>query len=276
MNRYLLILTFLIPGLHSYAQNMLTGVVIDAEDGKPVQYASIGVIRTPNGTVANIAGSFSITLDSKVMDDDTLKFSSIGYQSEAFLIKDLRKKTENGPLTISLHQSVNQLKQVSIILKKAHVKIVGYDKNSKLFGLGFDASGVGSQAGVIIPIAHPETNLQNLSFFIIQNPFKHLMFRVNLYEFVKDKPGKNLLTQNIFINVDDYKTGKIIFDLSKYDLYLSSDVLLTLEWIEAQPATNAKIDIAAAVFGHTYYRQASQSAWTKKNTGIGLSTKISY
>jgi hypothetical protein len=182
MKRYVLVLVLIIQGLHGYTQSILTGVVINAEDNKPVPYVSIGITTTPNGTVSNIAGVFSITLDNKINDNDTLKFSSIGYRSEAFLIGELKERLKDGPLTISLKKSVNQLKQVSIVSKKVRVKIVGYDKNSKLFGLGFDASGVGSQAGVIIPITHPETNLQNLSFFIIQNPFKHLVFRMNMYE----------------------------------------------------------------------------------------------
>ena len=270
------ITVILIQSLHAYAQNKLTGVVIDDNDHKPVPYVSIGVTSTPNGTVSNDVGAFSITLDNKVTNNDTLKFSSIGYRSEAFLISDLKERFKDGPLTISLKKSVSQLKQVSIVSKKVHVKIVGYDKDSKLFGLGFDASGVGSQAGIIIPIKHLETNLQNLSFFIIQNPFKHLVFRMNLYELVNDKPGNNILSENIFINIEDYQTGKMTFDLSKYNLYLNNDVLLTLEWIEAQPGTNAKLVIAAAVFGHTYFRQASQSAWTKKGTGIGLSVKTNY
>jgi hypothetical protein len=276
MKRSILALVLIIQGLQGYTQSILTGVVIDAEDNKPVQYVSIGITTTPNGTVSNVAGLFSINLDNKVTNNDTLKFSSIGYQSEAFLIGELKERLKDGPLIISLKKSVIQLKQVSIVSKKVHVKIVGYDKNSKLFGLGFDASGVGSQAGVIIPITHPETNLQNLSFFIIQNPFKHLVFRMNMYELVNDKPGNNILSENIFIHVEDNQTGKMIFDLSKYNLYLNNDVLLTLEWIEAQPATNGKLAIAAAVFGHTYFRQASQYTWTKKGIGLGLSVKTNY
>jgi len=155
--------------------------------------------------------------------------------------------------------------------------MAGYHKNSKLFGLGFDASGVGAEAGVIMPISHPGINLENVSFYIIQNPFKHLLFRVNLYQMVNNKPGDNILTENIFLHVHDNRTGKMIFDLSKYNLYLDKDVLLTLEWIDAQPsAPSTRLVVAAAVFGHTWYRQASQSAWTKKGTGIGLSIKTVY
>ncbi len=276
MKRLILIVAIAAQGLQVYAQNIVSGMVMDAENNKPVPYVSIGITRTSIGTVSNAGGLFNITLNDKINDNDTLKFSSIGYQSELFLISEINKRLKNGPLTIPLKRSTDQLEQVSVISTHAHTKIAGYDKNSKLFGLGFDAGGIGAQAGVVIPIAHRETNIQNVSFFIIQNPFRHLIFRMNLYEMINDKPGRNILHENIFINVEGNQTGKMIFDLSKYNLYADSDVLLTLEWIEAQPATNAKLAVAAAVFGHTYYRQASQAAWAKKTTAIGLSVKTVY
>jgi hypothetical protein len=94
---------------------------------------------------------------------------------------------------------------------------------------------------------------------------------------VNNQPGNNILSENIFLHVDDNQTGKMIFDLSKYNLYVDKDILLTLEWIEAQPsAPGTRLVVAVAVFGHTWYQQASQSAWTKKSTGIGLSVKTVY
>jgi hypothetical protein len=255
---------------------MITGVVIDAEDNKPVQYVSIGLTGTPNGTVSNTAGLFSITVDNKISNNDTLRFSSIGYKTEAFQIGQLKEKLKDGPLTISLKRAINQLQQVTIVSKKAKIKTVGYQVNSKLFGLGFGSSGVGSQGGVIIPINHPETNLESLSFFIIKNPFTLLLFRVNLYELVNGKPGDNILNENIFIKIENKQTGKMTFDLTKYNLYLNKDALITLEWIEAQPTTNDNLAVGASIFGHTYFQQASQYAWSKKGVGLGLSVKTNY
>lgn len=267
---------FLIQGFHAFSQQKLTGIVTCTDDGKPVPYASIGITRMTDGTVSNADGTFSIILNKDVTGNDTLKFSSIGYKSEAYLIGELKDKAKKGGLSISLNRATDQLKPVVVTSGKAHVKIAGYDKDSKLFGLGFYTSGVGSQAGVVIPITHPQTNLQNVSFYIIQNPFKHLLFRVNMYKMENDKPGSNLLNENILIHTDNNQTGKVTFDLSKYDLYADSDVLITLEWLTADPADNARLVVAASVFGHTWYRQASQSVWTKKGAGVGISVKTVY
>jgi len=276
MRQSIWILVLIIQSIYAYPQSVLTGVVLDAEDNSLVPYVSIGIAGKPIGTVSNGKGVFSIILDNKINNNDTLKFSSIGYRSEAFLIGELKDRSKEKPLSISLKKSINQLKQVSIVSKKANVKIVGYETNSKLFGLGFGSGEVGSQAGVIVAVKHPGTNIENVSFFIIQNSFGHLVFRMNLYELVNDKPGDNILSENIFIKVDNKQTGKMTFDLSKYNIYLNKSALMTLEWIEAEPATKGNLAIAAVVFGHTYFRQASQYAWIKKGTGLGLSVKTNY
>ena len=276
MKRFIFFLILIFQGFGAFSQSVLTGVVVDAGDNKPVPYVSIGITSKPNGTVSNIVGVFSLTLDNTVNNNDTLKFSSIGYHDKVFLIGELKDKLKAGQLTITLTKSVNELKQVSIIAKKAKVKIVGYETSSKLLSVGFASNNLGSQGGIIIPIRHPETNLENLSFLVVQNSFKHLAFRMNLYEMVNDKPGNNILTENIIISIDDMQTGKITYDLSKYNLYLNKDVLMTLEWIEAQPANNGHCAVATSLFGHTYFRQASQSPWVKKATGLGISVKTSY
>ena len=57
-----MITVLLLQVLYAYTQSMLTGVVIDCEDNKPVQYVSIGVTRTRNGTVSNVAGLIKLPI----------------------------------------------------------------------------------------------------------------------------------------------------------------------------------------------------------------------
>ncbi len=193
-----------------FAQTILKGLVIDTETNKPVPYASIGITSKPDGTVSNADGEFEITLDQKITGNDTLVFSSIGYQSKVFFKLDdmKRKNSKEAPLSITLKKSVYELKPVVINSKHAHVKILGYETTSKLFGLGFGANAIGSQGGVRIPIKHPNTNIESLSFFIIQNPFDGLTFRVNIYEFNGGKPGNNILNENVIFKVENKQAGK--------------------------------------------------------------------
>ncbi|HEY2581835.1 MAG TPA: carboxypeptidase-like regulatory domain-containing protein [Mucilaginibacter sp.] len=259
-----------------FAQNSFKGIVTDADSGKAIPYVSIGIVNKVDGTVSNADGEFKINLNIKVSDDDTLKFSSIGYQSKAFLLGDLKKKYKDLPLNVSLKKAVNQLKQVVINSKRANEKILGYPTTSKLLGLGFGTNSIGSQAGVRIPIKHENTNIENLSFFIIQNSFEQLTFRVNIYEMNNGKPGNNILNENVIVKVGNKQTGKITFDLTPYNIYTDKDVLVSMEWIEAKPAATGTLDVGAVIFGSTYFKQASQYQWAKKGTGLGIGVKVNY
>jgi len=259
-----------------FAQTTLKGVVIDAESNKPVPYVSIGIISKPDGTVSNAGGEFAIYLDAKIADNDTLVFSGVGYQSKGFLVGDLKKQFRGSRLNITLKKSVYQLKQVVINSRRTNIKILGYKTTSKLLGLGFGANSIGSQGGVRLSVNHQNTNIENLSFFIIQNSFESLTFRVNIYEMNAGKPGNNILNDNIIVKTGNKQTGKITVELTGYNIYVNKDVLITLEWIEAKPASAGTLDIAAVVFGSTYFRQASQYFWTKKSTGLGINVKANY
>ncbi|MDF2431213.1 MAG: hypothetical protein JWP44_844, partial [Mucilaginibacter sp.] len=172
MKQFMFFLVLIIQCSRVFCQSILNGVVIDAEDNKPVKYVTIGITSKPNGTVSDVEGKFKITLSNTVNDHDTMKFSSIGYQSMAFSVEELKNRSKGEQLKISLKKSINVLKQVSVTAKKVNMKILGYETTSKLFGYGFSSNELGSQAGIIIPIRHPDTKIENLRFFIIQNSFK--------------------------------------------------------------------------------------------------------
>ncbi|HEY4322755.1 MAG TPA: carboxypeptidase-like regulatory domain-containing protein [Mucilaginibacter sp.] len=276
MKRSLLFILFLLNSVSIFAQSTFKGVVTDDENGKPVPYVSIGIINKLSGTVSNADGEFKINLDIKVSDDDTLKFSSIGYQSKAFLVGDLKKKFKDLPLNVTLKKAVNHLKQVVINSKRGNEKILGYPTTSKLLGFGVGTNSIGSQAGVRISIKHENTSIENLSFFIIQNTFEQLTFRVNVYEMNNGKPGNNILNDNVIVTVRNKQTGKITVDLTSYNICADRDVLISMEWIEANPGTTGMLDVAAVIFGSTYFKQASQYQWAKKGTGLGFGVKVNY
>ena len=276
MKCLLLFMLFLYSGSFTFAQSAFKGVVTDEESKQPVPYVSIGIINKASGTVSNVNGEFKIDLDANITDNDTLKFSSIGFESRAFLVGELKIKFKDTPLSISLKKAVNQLKQVIVYSNRGHEKILGYETTSKLLGLGFNASGMGAQGGVRIPIKHQNTNIESFSFFIIQNTFEHLAFRVNIYEMEDGKPGKSILNDNVIVKIDDKQSGKITVDLTPYNINVDKDVLISLEWLEARPAANAVLNVAAVLFGSSYFRPASQDKWIKKRTGLGLSVKVNY
>jgi iron complex outermembrane receptor protein len=79
MKNLFLLLTFLLVTSYSYAQNMLTGKVLDADTGEPLIGASVWTQEVGRGAVTDAAGKFEL---SKLPNGEiALRISYVGYES---------------------------------------------------------------------------------------------------------------------------------------------------------------------------------------------------
>jgi hypothetical protein len=62
---------------------------------------SVGVLRQPFGTVADVQGRFQLSLPSSY-DADSVRFSLLGYASRTLRVADLRRAVAAGPLLRAL------------------------------------------------------------------------------------------------------------------------------------------------------------------------------
>jgi hypothetical protein len=103
------------------AQQVINGKIVDAETEKPVPYASVGIIGTPEGTSSNIEGEFSLF----VFGSGSLKISCIGYQSKIVSFREasdvirLKAITTQLNAVVVLNKSVNPKK----VVRKAFANI---------------------------------------------------------------------------------------------------------------------------------------------------------
>lgn len=67
-----------------FAQGIVKGVVVDANDGLPVIGANVLVLGTSEGTVTNLDGQFSLEITKKVAQ---IQVSFIGYQDQMVRVK---------------------------------------------------------------------------------------------------------------------------------------------------------------------------------------------
>jgi hypothetical protein len=118
------IVIFLAVSSAALAQPTIEGKIVDAETGKPVPFASVGIVGTARGTSSNLDGEFSLFVSGAV----TVKITCVGYQS-----MELSSLAEIG--TIQLKPMATQLNEVVIydkalnprkIVRKAFASI---DKN---------------------------------------------------------------------------------------------------------------------------------------------------
>jgi len=86
----------------------ISGQVLNESDNTPVPYAHIRVKGKPIGISANSEGKFVLDLD-KIMENESLVFSSIGYKSKIVNIQDFIKD----PIVL-LQESVTVLAEVVV------------------------------------------------------------------------------------------------------------------------------------------------------------------
>lgn len=99
----LLIFLIFISGPLLFAQQTITGKVTDAS-GQPIAGVSIKAKKSGKIALTGADGSFTLVLPG----EDELEVSSIGYVKQTI-------KSGNGPLTISLVQSIEELSQVVLV-----------------------------------------------------------------------------------------------------------------------------------------------------------------
>lgn len=102
----------LLPLCVSAKRESVSGTVIDPETGTPVSLASVRVVGSEKGGVANELGKFAIIADSK----DSLRFSATGYAPNVIAVKDMLP----GPVVVPLVQTAINLSE--LVVRPHHTK----------------------------------------------------------------------------------------------------------------------------------------------------------
>lgn len=90
MKLSLLYLLFLSLSFTTYAQSIF-GKVLDSVQGKPLEYANIGIVNTSFGTVTDEMGEFKFEVN-ELESTAIVRISMIGYKSQTFTIEEIINK----------------------------------------------------------------------------------------------------------------------------------------------------------------------------------------
>ncbi len=101
--------------LHTVAQVVVSGKIVDDVSGEPVLFASIGIVDAYRGTSSNEEGEFILELDSL---PQVLEFAHLNYQAQRVVVRSA------GAMVIRLKPSVNTLDEVTVLGKKAPNQLV--------------------------------------------------------------------------------------------------------------------------------------------------------
>jgi hypothetical protein len=271
------VIAFLFAPLLLLAQSrhntVIKGYITD-ENGHPLSYVNIGILRESVGTVSDAKGLFTLKVDQS-FEGDSVQFSSIGYHSQTFSLKHL--KGLNSPLHhIVLISSFTALPEVIVTPKQCKTRVLGNVTRSKLMSGGFSSNDLGAEAGTRIKIARDLTYLEKVSFHLSYNKLDSIKVRLNIYALKNGKPDHNILPENVILQLRNKQVGKIEVDLSKYDLVVKDDILVALQLIEGKGDFRSSVFISASVLGTpTYYREASHAVWkVYKGLSIGMNVTV--
>ncbi len=84
------------------AQQMIEGRVVDRETGKPVSFASVGVVGTAKGTSTNAEGAFSLSVSAPF----TLRITCVGYESAQVQSQQEAELIQLKPIATQLREVV--------------------------------------------------------------------------------------------------------------------------------------------------------------------------
>lgn len=257
---------------------LLSGHIQDSKTKEKLPYVNIGVLSKDWGTVSNKKGFFELELNENFVKD-TLRISMVGYKPQTVLVKTLMNK--KGNYKVSLEEEISELNEVVVTAKKWKFKTIGNKTKSKFLGSGFAYDMLGSEMGIRINIRKKPTFVNAFNFNISFNRLgAKAIFRLNMYKIKGGKPTENILRESILIPVESEQTGIFTINLKKYDIVLTDDVIVMLEWVEAEEGikTGQGLSFSLGMFtGGTYHRKSSQGKIKKfRGFGMGYNLDVKY
>lgn len=272
------IFSFFILSTQAQTSTSFSGLIQDT-NGEPISYVNVGIVGTSTGTVSKEDGSYRLFFKNNTNENDTVRFSIIGYESQSFLIKEMKDQQ-----TVVLTEGVVELSEVVVRPNLSNQKIVGRSKTNGGRKVNFSIAkkprqNLGAEIGKKFKVKNKPTQIESLSFFIRSNNFSGAKFRISFYSIKKNMPDQHLTNQDIIVSVDDKKTGWIEVDLSTYDIFTKKDFIATIQWIDSsEDGKTLAMPIRFPVFGKKhYYKFGSQAKWKRyKNMSISMTVGLAY
>jgi hypothetical protein len=265
--KHLIVFAF-IYSVYGFSQEKnITGIVTDSLK-KPIQYVNVGVLNKPLGTLTNSNGEFTFNIEDS-MRLDTLKISCLGYKSKEVKIEGLINNKSK--VQISLENYMEKLDEVEITSSKLKMYSEGKDKAKTSRYVVFanpkhTNRNLGSEIGRKFSLGTKKPSvLTHFKFYIRENNFDVVKFRINIYSIHNNRPDKKLFAPNIIVDVNNKGKDWVNVDLTEYDIKAQEDVIVTVEWLEgSKEGSRLNLPIIIPSFGSIhYYKFGSQAKWQK-------------
>ena len=241
------------------------GRVLSGVTNSAIGFVNVGIIGKNVGTVADESGNYAIALDH-IYDNDSLRFSMIGYEPKAFLVRTFR---ENSIKVVFLNPRVYDLGEVTVTFHKTRKIRLGVPVLSNDLKSGFANNELGSELGIKVN-TRGLVQLEDINLNVATCTYDSVTYRLNIYKSVNQNEFKNILTEPIYITFSKDKIDNVItLDLKKYSILIKGDYLITLELYK--DLGEGRLLFHTQYFtGTTYHRKTSEGKWIAAPGLVGM------
>ncbi|MEQ9266356.1 MAG: carboxypeptidase-like regulatory domain-containing protein [Balneolaceae bacterium] len=271
----------LLGSRYSYSQD-ISGQIKESKTGTPVTFVNIGIVGKDIGTVSNVIGNFTLDI-SDATNQDTLRFSFIGFESINLSVETIRSNGFTSP--VLMEKKVFELDEVFVESGKLVSETLGVRRKDGFpiplyrrakTDLPFPQQSYRHEIGTLFKSDGP-VYLDKVQINFSDNRIDTLDLRVNVYS-LQGGEFRNVLKEPVYLQITDSKNNRSpLLDLSKFNLFLEHDFLISIENYKRIPNNSVRIFANLKSKGRkfpTYYRSNSQSDWTNlkvKSKDFGLS-----
>ncbi len=273
--KFIIVLIALSFSISISAQEIIIkGQINDAETEEPLAYANIGLVNTSSGTVSSPQGEFVLHLPQNINPQSIIRVSYLGYITQDFTIEDFDQEEA---IEINLQQDAYTLSVVEVRPRLVNSRTIGNQKMTTSrytnFAIGNKANqNLGAAIGRKFKLDEDANFIDSFGFYIAQNNFEEVKFRVNIYALRNGKPDKVLNRKDIIVSVKDKKTGWTEVSLAECGMIEETEIAVVIEWVyHSEVGSRLALPISFPTIGTHFYKYGSQGEWKRFR---GMSTAM--
>lgn len=258
--RFLLLVLWLgLLSLPGQAQQVVRGVVVDADTKQPLPTVTVRLQRVRLGTSSDNKGTFSVSVPAS-QQQDTLLLSRLGYISQAV---PLASVLSGQLLRLSLRKQPTALNAVAVTGRGWREQKVGITSAKALvhFTDGTMPAGQPFEIAQLMRVGTGGAVVTSANLYLAADTPDSLTLALRFYRFEEGRPTTLLVEQPIMQRVA-IRQGWLHLDLTRYNLYLPQDFVLGLTFQPDRttgPAVPYEIKIGGSA--KSFARPAGQADW---------------
>ncbi|MBN1108119.1 MAG: carboxypeptidase-like regulatory domain-containing protein [Bacteroidales bacterium] len=254
----------LIPGIDSLGQVQVYRV-LEAGSSEGIGFVNAGIPEKNTGTVTDENGSFTLCFGD-ISDDDTLRFSMIGYESLSLSVRQLKEMPSG---IVYLKARTYDLPELTIVYPRKSEITLGTPVLSEALRSGFSDNNLGYELGIKIN-TRKRTKLKDINLNIGVCTYDSVTYRLNVYKSTGFDSWENILTRPVYLSFRKEDICKTItFDLREYSIIIEGETIITLE--HYRDLGEGKLLFLTQFFtGTTWHRNTKESVWTQSPGQVGL------